>query len=40
MNYKISDKDRLYWSVYTGDDRFYAAFLTVMMAVPMIIDSV
>ena len=26
VNYKISDKDRLYWSVYTGDDRFYAAF--------------
>lgn len=26
VNYKISDNDRLYWSVYTGDDRFYAAF--------------
>jgi hypothetical protein len=26
VNYKISDKDRLYWSVYTGDDRFYASF--------------
>ena len=26
VNYKISDKNRLYWSVYTGDDRFYAAF--------------
>lgn len=27
VNYKISDKDRLYWSVYSGDDRFYANIL-------------
>ena len=26
VNYKISDKDRIYWSIYTGDDRFYASF--------------
>ncbi len=26
LNYKFSDKDRLYWSAYLGDDRFYASF--------------
>lgn len=26
VNYKISEKDRVYWSVYTGDDRFYASY--------------
>ena len=26
VNYTISDKDRLYLSTYTGDDRFYASY--------------
>lgn len=25
LNYKISDIDRIYWSVYTGKDRFYGS---------------
>ena len=25
LNYKISDNDRIYWSVYTGKDRFYGS---------------
>lgn len=26
FNYKFSEKDRVYWSAYLGDDRFYGAY--------------